>query len=162
MYTDAIHFFHEARSANSSNPFVAWRNIRAAILFSFAAIEACINQFIDAHIEQQRAQLTPAMIDRWREKKHFVSINTKLTDGIVLFGGERLDSDENLWPRHKELKRLRDDLVHFKVANRLFYNTDELFKRTENGIRTAGELIKKIYLAHPANHSYPKTFDELP
>jgi hypothetical protein len=159
MYKDAIHFFREARTA--TDPFVVWRNIRAAILFSFAAIESCINQFIDAHIEQHKANLPPQKID-WTEKKHFVSIKKKLTGGIELFGGKALDADKDLWQRYKELENLRNGLVHFKVANRLFYNTAELMERTENGIRTAGDVIKAIYLAHPASQAYPKTFDELP
>jgi len=164
VYKDALHFFREARKNHTENgdPFVTWRNLRATILFSFAAIESCINQFIDEHIDKNKGTLVPKDVDYWTEKSGFVSINRKLNEGILLFGGKRLDSDTALWQEYTELKNLRDGLVHYKVANRLFYNTDELLRRAEKGIRTASAVIKKAYLAHPANTAYPKGFDELP
>jgi hypothetical protein len=164
MYKDALHFFREARSNHFANgdPFMTWRNLRATILFSFAAIESCINQFIDEHIDKNKTTLLQKDVDYWTEKSGFVSINRKLNEGILLFGEKRLDSDTALWQEYKELKNLRDGLVHYKIANRLFYNTDELLTRAEKGIRTTSAVITKIYLAHPANTAYPNGFDELP
>ena len=165
MYKDALFFFREARANHAnkeSDPFMTWRDLRATILFSFAAIESCINQFIDAFIDRKRGTLAQKVVDHWTEKLHFVGISKKLNEGVVLFGGKRLDADSTLWQEYTELKNLRDGLVHYKAAYRLFYDTDELLRRAENGIRTASAIIKKIYLAHPANTAYPKTFDELP
>jgi hypothetical protein len=165
MYKDALFFFREARSNHSntdSDPFITWRNLRATILFSFAAIESCINQFIDDYIDTNKGALPQKDADYWTEKSGFVSINKKLNEGVVLFGGTRLDADAALWQQYTDLKDLRDDLVHYKVANRLFYNTDELLQRAEKSILTASAVVKKIYLAHPANTAYPNTFDEVP
>jgi hypothetical protein len=165
MYNDALHFFREARTNHTkkdADPFTTWRSLRATILFSFAAIESCINQFIDEYIDRNKATLAQKDAAYWTEKPGFVSINKKLNEGVLLFGGKRLDADSALWQEYTELKDLRNGLVHYKVANRLFYNTDELLKRAEKGIRTTSAVIKKIYLAHPANTAYPKGFDELP
>ncbi len=165
MYNDALHFFREARTNHAkkdADPFVTWRHLRAAILFMFAAIESCINQFIDAYVDQNRTRISQKEIDRWTEKDRPIWINEKLNKGVELFGGIRLDQDAVLWKDFNKLKDLRNDLVHYKVTNRLFYNTDELMKHAEKGIRTTSDVIKKIYLAHPANTAYPKGFDELP
>ena len=165
MYNDALHFFREARTNHmkkDADPFTTWRSLRATILFSFAAIESCISQFIDEYVDRNVGTLVQKEVEYWTEKSGFVSINRKLNQGVLLFGGKRLDADTALWQEYTELKNLRDGLVHYKVANRLFYNTDELLRRAEKGIRTAGAVIKKIYLAHPANTSYPVGFDELP
>jgi len=165
MYNDALHFFREARTNHAkkdADPFVTWRHLRAAILFMFAAIESCINQFIDAYLDQNRSKISQKEIDRWTEKDRPIWINEKLNKGVELFGGIRLDQDAVLWKDFNELKDLRNDLVHYKVANRLFYNTDELMKQAEKGIRTTSDVIKKIYFAHPANTAYPKGFDKLP
>ncbi len=165
MYKDALHFLREARDNHrqeDADPFVTWRNLRAAILFSFAAIESCISQFIDGHVEAKQALMTQKQIDRWTEKDRFVSMNEKLKEGVELFGSNRLDQDPTLWRDYEELKDLRDALVHYKVANRLFYNTDDHLQRVEKGLRTAGVIIKRIYLSHPANAAYPKVFDDLP
>ncbi len=165
MYKDALHFFREAR-ANHKNkqvdPFVTWRNLRGSILFAFAAIESCINQFIDEHVERNKAQMTPKEIDQWTEKRGQVWISEKLNQGVALFGGARLDKDTTLWADFGTFKDLRNDLIHYKVSNRLFYNTDELLNRVEKAIRTTSAVIKKIYLSHPANTAYPPTFDEMP
>jgi hypothetical protein len=165
MYKDALYFYSEARTKHAkkdADPFVTRRNLRAAILFSFAAIESCINQFIDSYVESNKASMPQEKIDRWTEKDRLVWINEKLNEGVELFGRTRLDKDTGLWQDFRELKDLRNDLVHYKVANRVFYNTDELLKRVEKGIRTASAVIKKIHLSHPANVAFPKIFDELP
>jgi hypothetical protein len=164
MYKDAIHFIHEARRHHAipkHDPFTVWRNIRAAILFSFAAIESCINQFIDEFIERNRAKMSITEIDHWTND--YLSIKRKLNEGIKLFSGKRLDdTDKSLWSSFEDLKLLRDGLVHYKTKNRVPYNTDELLKRTEDGIKTASDVIKKIYMADPANKTYPEIFDKLP
>jgi hypothetical protein len=164
MYKDGLHFYREAQKNHraSGDPFVTWRNLRATVLFSFAAIESCINQFIDEYIDRNKGTLVQKDVDYWTEKSGFVSINKKLNEGVLLFGGKRLDADTALWQGYTELKDLRDALVHYKVANRLFYNTDELLRRAESGIKTTSAIIKKIYLAHPANTSFPEAFNELP
>jgi hypothetical protein len=165
MYKDAIHFMHEARrhhGISEHDPFTVWRNVRAAILFSFAAIECCVNQFIDEHVEHNRAKMSPTEIDRWTEKKGFLGIKKKLNKGIELFGGKRLDADKPLWSSFEDLRLLRDGLVHYKIKNRLPYDTDELLERTTKGIKTASDVIKKIYLAYPTNKTYPEIFDKLP
>ena len=165
MYKDALHFFREARSNHAkvgADPFVTWRNLRAAILFAFAAIESCINQFIDEHVEKNKTTMSHKEIKHWTEEKVPVSIKAKLTEGVKLYGGTSLEKDPALWLDFEELRNLRNDLVHYKVANRLFYNTDELLNRTEKCIGTASVIIKKVYLAHPSNTAYPKGFDELP
>ena len=164
MYRDALHFYREAQKNHrvSGDPFVTWRNLRATMLFSFAAIESCINQFIDEYIDGNKGTLAQKTVDYWTGKSGFISINRKLNEGALLFGGKRLDTDAALWQEYTELKNLRDGLVHYKVANRLFYNTDELLRRAENGIKTTSAIIKKIYLGHPANTAFPKTFDEMP
>jgi hypothetical protein len=164
MYKDALHFFREARTNHAkkdADPFMTWRNLRAAILFTFAAIESCINQFVDDHVEANKARMTQSEIDHWTKDRR-VQIDEKLKEGVELFGGIRLSRDKVLWQDFMEFKDVRNDLVHYKAANRLFYNTDELLRRTEKGIRTASSVIKKIYLAHPAHTAYPPTFDELP
>jgi hypothetical protein len=165
MYKDAIHFIHEARRHHGVpeyDPFTVWRNIRAAILFTFAAIECCINQFIDEHVEHNKARMNQSEIDRWTEKKRYLSIKEKLNKGIELFGGKPLETDGPLWISFEDLRLLRDGLVHYKTISRVPYNTEELLERTENGIKTASDVIKKIYLADPANNSYPGVFDKLP
>jgi len=164
MYNDALHFFREGRKNHTEigDPFVTWRNLRATVLFSFAAIESCINQFIDAYVDQNRTKISQKKAEYWTEKGRPVWINEKLNKGVALFGGIPLGQDTVLWKDFNELKDLRNNLIHYKVSNRLFYNTDELLKQAEKGIRTASVVIKKIYLAHPANASYPSGFDELP
>lgn len=122
MYKDALYFYFEARAseAKTGEPFEIWRNLRAAILFSFAAIEACINQFIDTHVEKNRGSMTPEQVSFWTNKGHrHPSIATKLKEGVELFGGtgSRLDSDAVLWQEFKKLKKLRNDLVHYKVGS---------------------------------------------
>jgi len=164
MFKDAFYFFEQAKANDNNNgdPFETWRYLRAAILFSFAAIESCINQFIDEHIERNRHQMLPDDIDYWSEKKRYVSITDKLNRGVKLYGGTSLNLNSGLWSDFSKLKDLRDDLVHYKVANRLYYDTKELFERTEKGIRTTGAVIKAIYTSHPQNVSYPQVFDTIP
>lgn len=164
MYKDALHFFTEAKKnhATGGDPFATWRNLRAAVLFTFAAIEACINQFIDTHINKNRGLMPQKEIDHWTKKDGHVTISEKLNQGVELYGGTRLDQDAALWQDFKDLKNLRNDLVHYKAENRLFYNTEEFINRIEKGIRTASAIIKRIYLAHPENKAYPPVFDTLP
>jgi hypothetical protein len=167
MYQDSLHFYEEAKKAHAvaqENPFETWRNIRAAILFTFAAIESCVNQFIDTHVNQSLSTMSQKESDFWTEKSGYVSIIRKLNEGVELFGGKgkRLDSDTSLWKDFKELKELRDDLVHYKAEDRLFYDTNELLQRTEKGIRTSSAVIRKIYLTHPQNKAYPPVFDNNP
>jgi hypothetical protein len=167
MYADALHFYIEAKAnqAKTGEPFVMWRNLRAAILFSCAAIEACINQFIDSHVEKNKGSMTPAQFRFWTNRgRRRPSIVEKLNEGVELFGpaGSRLDSDPALWRDFKELKKLRNGLVHYKVrSGRDFYN-EELPEKVKKGIITTSGLIKKIYLAHPDNRSYPPVFDKIP
>ena len=164
MYKDALFSYREARSnhAAQGDIFTTWRHIRVAILFSFAAIESCINQFIDAYVEQNRGQMPQSEIDRWTEAARYLSIDDKLKEGIELFGGNRLSRDTSVWADYQELKKLRDQLVHYKAPNSIFYDTDQLLKRTDKAIRTAGSVVKKIYLSHPKNTGYPSTFDDSP
>lgn len=164
MFQDAIHFFREAKKNHdqAGDPFVTWRNLRAAVIFSFAAIEACINQFIDSHVDQNKTKLTRSEVDYWTEKADYLSIKKKLNDGVKLYGGSPLALDVRLWTDYKELQDLRDDLVHFKTGSRIFYNTPHLMSRVEKGIRTASAVIKKIYLAHRLNTAYPPVFDTTP
>jgi len=86
----------------------------------------------------------------------------KLKKGVELCGGTRLSRKNALWKKFLELKALRDGLVHYKTSRRLYYNTNELLKRTEKGIHTAGVVIKELYLGHPKNVSYPHVFDTIP
>ena len=165
MYKDALHFFHEARTNHAkkdADPFITWRNLRAAILFTFAAIESCINQFIDTHVEKNKARMSQKDIERWTEAKRPIFITTKLTEGVELYGRTSLKKDTALWADFEEFRNLRNDLVHYKVADRRPYATDEYLKKTEKGIHTASAVLKKICLADPANTAYPKAFDELP
>jgi hypothetical protein len=167
MYKDALYFNEQAKmnDANSGDPFITWRNLRAAILFSFAAIESCINQFIDSHVNQSKGQMLQKDIDFWNEKSYpYPSIAKKLNDGVELFGGKgkRLENNAPLWKDFEELKQLRDDLAHFKMGNQLFYDTRTLLVNVEKGVRTASTVIKKIYLSHPQNTSYPPVFDIVP
>jgi hypothetical protein len=136
MYKDAIHFMREARwhhGIAECDPFSVWRNIRAAILFNFAAIECCINQFIDEHVEHNRKQMKSSEVD-WTEKKRYLDIREKLNEGAEFFGGKRIDADNALWSSFEDLRLLRDGLVHYKTHNRDPYNTDELLKRTETRV----------------------------
>jgi len=167
MYTGALYFFGEAKNnhAVKGDPFVTWRNLFAAVFFSFAAIEACINQIIGEHVDRNKRQMSQDEIDRWTEKCRYVSIEGKLKEGVELYGGKgtRLSKDAVLWGDFLNLKRLRNELVHYKVAYRLYRKTDELMERTEKGIRTTSAIIKKIYLAHPDNQGrYPSVFDSIP
>jgi len=167
MYKDALYFIEQAKTndVKSGDPFVTWRNLRASILFSFASIESCVNQFIDSHVSRSKSQMPQKDIDFWAEKTYpFPSIAKKLNDGVELFGGKgkRLENDTPLWKDFQDLKQLRDDLAHFKVGNRLFYDTKVLLVNVEKGIRTASTVIKKIYLADPQNTSYPPVFDTVP
>jgi len=164
MYKDALYFFERAKTndAAKGDTFVTWRNLRAAILFSFAAIEACINQFIDEHVNRNKGHMSQSVVDYWSERKGHVSIEDKLKQGVELYGGTRLSRARKLWTDFRELKDLRDGLVHHKVRKKLYYNTKELFKRTEKGIRTASDVIKYIYLAHPGNRAYPRVYDSVP
>ncbi len=164
MFKDALYFFEQSKAndVSSGDVFVTWRYLRAAILFSFAAVEACINQSIDEHIERNKHQMPQDDVDYWSEKKRYISIGEKLSEGIKLYGGTSLNLNSILWSDFLELKKLRDDLVHYKVENRLYYDTKELFERSEKGIRTAGAVIKAIYLSHPQNVSYPPVFDTIP
>lgn len=106
--------------------------------------------------------MAKSKFDYWTEKSDYLSIKKKLNDGVKLYGGSPLALDVPLWDDYKELQDLRDDLVHFKVASRIFYNTPDLMNRVEKGIRTASAVIKKIYLAHPLNTAYPPIFDTTP
>jgi len=164
MYKDALYFFGEAKRNHMAggDPFTTWRNLRAAVLFTFASIEACINQFIDSHIDKNKGNMPQKKVDHWTEKDHYVSISEKLNEGVELYGGARLDKDISLWQDFEDLKKLRDALVHYKVANRLFYDTEELINRIEKGTRTASNAIRKIYLAHADNKAYPLVFDTIP
>jgi hypothetical protein len=167
MYKDALYFFEQAKAneTNTGDPFTTWRNLRATILFSFAVIESCINQFIDSHVDQNRGRMSQSDIDFWTENKYpYPSIAKKLNDGVELFGGKgkRFETDAPLWKDFEELKQLRNDLAHFKVGNQLFYETKQLFVNVEKGIRTTSSVIKKIYLAHPQNNSYPLVFNTVP
>jgi hypothetical protein len=167
MYKDALYFFEQAKAneTNMGDSFITWRNLRATILFSFAAIESCINQFIDTQVDQNKGRMLQRDIDFWTEKTYpYPSIAKKLNDGVEFFGGKgkRLENDVPLWKDFGELKQLRDDLAHFKVGNQLFYETKRLFVNVEKGIRTTSSVIKKIYLAHPQNISYPPVFDTVP
>jgi hypothetical protein len=163
MYKDAIYFCREAKNliAKGSGPFEIWRNLRAAILFGFAAIESCINQFIDSYLNQNSGI---SDFDYWSERNGYVPIKEKLKGGVELFGGtgKRLSSDTILWRSFTDFKRLRDSLVHYKENDPRFYNTGLILTETEQGILAASEIIKKIYLAHPDNKSYPPTFNIRP
>jgi hypothetical protein len=167
MYTGALYFCGEAKSnhAVKGDPFVMWRNLFAAVFFSFAAIEACINQIIGEHVDRNKERMSPEEIDRWTEKKRHLSIERKLNEGIELYGGKgtRLSKDTALWNDFIDLKRLRNELVHYKVAYRLYSDTQELMERMEKGIRTTSTIIKRICKAHPDNQGrYPPVFDSVP
>ena len=113
MYKDAIHFMREARRHHEipeHDSFVVWRNIRAAILFSFAAIESCINQFIGAYVEENGAKMSPSRVIYWKEAEpQLLSIYTKLNEGIELLGGERLKADKLLSISFEDLRPLTMD-----------------------------------------------------
>ena len=164
MYQDAVYFFRNAETSvgASGDPFMILRDLRAGILFSFAAVESCINQFIDEHVERNMKIMSQIQIDYWTEKRGYVSIEDKLKKGVELYGGTRLSHNHKLWKDFQKFKELRNGLVHFKVKNRVYYQTIELLERTRESIRTAGSIIKEIYLQHPNNVSYPKVFDKIP
>lgn len=162
MYRDALFFFREARRYEKQRePFQAWRSLRAAVLFSFAAVEACINQFIHEYVGQNRHTLGTAEIDYWTEKSRKVSLDEKLKKGITFIGRTSFAGDCNLWSSFQALENLRDGLVHYKPGQGPYYES-EFFQEAEKGIRTAGDVIKRIYLSLPGSTSYPNTFDETP
>lgn len=166
MYKDALSSFEQAKKNDNAggDQFETWKNLRETVIFSFLAIESCVNQFIQSYVDQNKTQMTQKAIDRWTEKKRHIGIMEKLNDGVELFGGKakRLENEIQLWKDVVELKRLRDELVHYKVGSQVFYDTKSLFVKANHGIRTASSVIKKIYLAHPQNVSYPRVFDTVP
>ncbi len=164
MYKDSLFFFEEAEKEdfNQRDNLLIWRNLRAAILLSFSAIEACINQFIDEYIEKNQHKMEQKDIDKWTEKDKHVSIRDKLKDGIELYGGARLSKNHELWKEFKEFQRLRDGLVHYKGKDTTYYLTQKLFDKTRIGIKTTSSIIKEIYSQHPSRSSYPKTFNKIP
>jgi len=171
MYKDALFFLSEAKNCIATKqdiPFGIWRFFRAVILFSFAATEATINHFISAHIDRHRNELPQAEIDKWTEKKKYMSMTNKLREGIQWFGNDRFDERSQLWRDFLELKEWRDALVHFRDFGRAntsiaYLSPEESLKTAEKAIRTASMMIKKIYVAHPDNRAtYPSTFDEMP
>jgi len=120
MYKDAIHFINEARRHQqmpAPDPFAVLRNIRAAILFSFASIESSIYQYINEYLKQNRTKMSQGKFDRWAETYRYLSISDKVNEGIELLGGKRLESDKSLWGSFQEFKLLRDGLVHYTVEN---------------------------------------------
>ena len=171
MYKDALYFFGEAKKIISSKEhdlFSAWRFLRAVIMFSFAAIEACINQFIRGYVDSHRNTLGPKEIGKWTERRRYLSITEKLLEGTRLFSQDHFDKNSHLWHDFLELKAWRDALVRFKdfgaTKKSIAYQKPEQFlSAAEKAIKTAREVIKKIYLANSENKgSYPSTFDELP
>jgi hypothetical protein len=165
-YRDAIYFFREGKKNHDQKggPFVIWRNLRAAIAFSFLAIEACVNQFIDSYVDQNRTELKQSDIDYWTEKDGYVRIQKKLSDGVKFYGGASFREDTALWSDFEELRDLRDEILHPKIQGSIFANTDtsELLKKTEKGVVTAGAVIKKLYLGHPSKPTCPPVFDTPP
>jgi hypothetical protein len=164
MYQSALHHFEEAKKsiATQGDQMVILQNLRDAISDAFEAIEATINQSIHEDVERNKKAMTQTEIDYWTEKTRHISIATKLTKGIKLHGGIAISQDSDLWKDFKEFKRLRDNLVHYRISQRIYYNIDELLEGTRKGILTASSIIKRIYLSHPENVSYPKVFDRIP
>ena len=150
MYKDALHFLGQARENRAANgdAFQTWRNLRAALFFSFAAVESCINGFIDS-------------VAKAKTKK-FSTIEKKLIFGVQLYGGTSLKNDGLLWKDFKEFMRLRDGLVHFTPDKYPKYYSDEFFQGTEKAIRTSNAVIRKLYQNHPEKTGHPETFDKLP
>jgi hypothetical protein len=111
--------------------FLARRDLRAAVFFCFAAIEACINQFIHEHVGRNQYRMNQHDIDKWTEKNGYLSIETKLKEGIKLFGGTPFACDSKLWGGFLALKELRDGLTHFRPSSILQTFPLEFFQGTQ-------------------------------
>jgi hypothetical protein len=100
----------------------ALADLSAAVLFSFAAIEALANHTIDqledgtTYTDSRGREQDKAGMVRW------LSIEEKLRGAVPLFTkAAPLDKGREPWQSFKRLKDLRDDLVHAKERN---YSTD--------------------------------------
>ncbi len=166
MYDDALYFCKEAErySKDEKEVFVTWRNLRAAIIFSYAAVEACINQCIEEAAREmlKKGSISKKCADRWMEKERHVPIVKKLNEGMVLFGSRPLIEDSQTWNEFLFLRDLRNDLVHFKAEARSTFYNEGLLSKTKRGVKAAGAVIRKIHLSHPGNEKYPPVFDKFP
>jgi len=162
MYKDALYFLGEAKKSmadRDQNPFPVWRALRAVILFSFTAIEACINQFLEEHLRANPREST--QINRLMK----APIEKKLLKGIRLYSTEQFEKHSLQWRDFLELKKWRNALVHFKTSNKsiAYRDPDQFLTAAEKAIKAAREIIIRLYRAHPANrNAYPPTFNELP
>lgn len=163
-YRDATYFFREGKKSHDqkTGPFVTWRDLRAAIIFSLTAIEACVNQFIDSYVDKNRTELKETDIDYWTEKDDYVGVRKKLNDGVKFYGGASIQEDTALWSDFEDLLSLRDGIFHMKMPDSIFTDTDKLVKKTEKGVVTASAVIKKLYLGHPSKPTCPPVFDTTP
>jgi hypothetical protein len=112
----------QVQPADTSLVLDALADLSAAVLFSFAAIEALANHTID-----QLEDGTTYVDNRGREQDkegmvRWLAIEEKLRGPVLLFTkAAPLDKGREPWQSFKRLKDLRDDLVHAKRRN---YSTD--------------------------------------
>lgn len=106
--------------ADASLVLNALSDLSAAVLFSFAAIEALVNHTIDqlpegtTYVDSRKRTRSKAEMVRW------LSIEEKLRGAVLLFTkAEPLDKGREPWQSFVRLKDIRDDLVHAKRGEHL-------------------------------------------
>jgi len=156
LFSDAIYFKEQAENLSddpNNNP-KRRRYSRASIILSFSTIECFINEFIIKSLSDPPNQnITPSAKRFLNERP---SIGEKMTLGVELITGERVDISNSAYNGFNDLRRWRNSLVHieeYKNMHRVNITPPRNKKDTdvatvfnaEKGIETVIAIIKEIH-----------------
>ncbi len=170
LFSDAIYFKEQAEnlSDNPNNNPKRRRYSRASIIFSFSTIECFINEFIIKSLSNPpNPNITPSAKRFLNERP---STKEKITLGVELITGERVDISNSAYNGFNRLILWRNSLVHIEEYKNM-HRVNITPPRNENdtdvatvfnaekGIETVRAIIKEIHKLDGTD--YPEFIDTL-
>jgi len=122
-----------------------------SILMAFAAIETHVNEVIERYLEKNRDSICMEYI----RGKLGAPIDAKLLFLTKYLTGKTFDWKSSLWKSFRELQKLRNKLMHYKLKDAedkkqqgVFYkdviHTELNSVRAKEAIETAKQVMKKL------------------
>ncbi len=145
MLSTARDFTNRARKENKETPFPY---LVPSIFLSFAAVESGVNALIYRAWEKAVRPLVKKDAKKVIKPPLRASIMNKLLYFTYFLTGKTFDTQSNLWDRIRNLKKLRDQIVHYELEELSIQEAEQLEEdvpiKSNNG-RPSAEILRESF-----------------